>query len=30
VTGTINASVQVFDSEADSPQVITLTGTGNQ
>jgi phospholipase C len=29
LTGTINASIQVFDSEADSPQVIGLTGTGD-
>jgi phospholipase C/uncharacterized protein YjdB len=28
--GTINASVQIFDNEADSPQAISLTGTGNQ
>jgi phospholipase C len=29
LTGTINASIQVFDGEADSPQVISVTGTGN-
>ncbi len=29
LTGIINASIQVFDSEADSPQVISLTGTGD-
>jgi hypothetical protein len=28
LTGTINASVQIFDSEADSPQVISIKGTG--
>ncbi len=29
LTGTINASVQVFDDAGDSPQVISVTGTGN-
>jgi phospholipase C len=29
LTGTINASVQIFDDEGDSPQVISVTGTGN-
>jgi phospholipase C len=29
LTGIINARIQVFDSEADSPQVINLTGTGD-
>ncbi len=27
--GTISASIQVFDSEADSPQIISLSGTGD-
>lgn len=29
LTGTINASVQIFDNETDSPQIISLTGTGH-
>jgi hypothetical protein len=29
LTGIIDARIQVFDSEADSPQVISLTGTGD-
>jgi hypothetical protein len=29
LTGIINARIQVFNSEADSPQVINLTGTGS-
>lgn len=29
LTGTINAHIQVFDNEDDSPQIITLTGTGS-
>ena len=28
LTGAVSASVQVFDGEGDSPQVISLTGTG--